>query len=134
MVARRAAKADHGSELTKSEGFNPWVMASLKESHQARHEDEAVKIGDLEKNSEAIKVVRPKFNKEILPGAIIRERVGDLTLRTGRAGMLRTFINTIRVEVGRWGPPVVDEDWHAVCQAICMGVEGVGELVPHVWR
>ena len=109
------------------------MMASLKDSHhQARREDEAVKIGDLEKNSEAIKVVRPKFNKEVLTGAIIRERVGDLTLRTGRAGMLGTFINTIRVEVGRWGPPVVDEGWHAVCQAICMGVEGVGELVPHV--
>ena len=99
MMARRAVKADDGSELMKSEELNPWMMATLK---------------------------------EILLGAILRERVGDLTLRTGRAGMLRTFINTIRVEVGRWEPPVVDEDWHAVCQAICMGVEGVGELVPHV--
>ena len=59
-----------------------------------------MKLGDLEKNSDASKVVRPKFNKEILSGAIIRGRVGDLTLRTGRAGMLRTFINTTRVEVG----------------------------------
>ena len=120
----RAVKADDWSELTESEEVNLWMMANLKES-QARREDEAVKIGDLEKISEAIKVVRPKFNQEILRGAIIRERVGDLTLRTGRAGMLRTFINTIRVEVGPWGPPVVDEDWHAVCQAICMGVEAV---------
>ena len=32
---------------------------------------EAVKIGDLEKNSEAIKVVKPKFNKEIHQNASI---------------------------------------------------------------
>ena len=57
MLAQRAAKADDGSELTMSEEVNPWMMANLKESHhQARREDEAVKIGDLEKKSEAIKV------------------------------------------------------------------------------
>ena len=41
---------------------------------------EAVKIGDLEKNSEAIKVVRPKFNKRDLP-----ER-----LHPGRGGRVGT--------------------------------------------
>ena len=49
---------------------------------------EAVKIGDLEKNPEAIKVVKPKFNQEIFPNAIIREALGDLTLRVGEAGTL----------------------------------------------
>ena len=29
-----------------------------------------------------------------------------------------SFINTAKVEVSRVGPPLVDEDWHAVCQAI----------------
>ena len=33
----------------------------------------------------------------------------------------------------RWRPPLVDDDWHAVCHAIHTGVEGgVGELVLQV--
>ena len=52
---------------------------------------EAVKIGDPE-NSEAIRVVRPKFNKEIFPNAAVRKGV-----------------------YSRWKPPLVDEDWHAIC-------------------
>ena len=27
-------------------------------------------------------------------------------------------------ETKRWGPPPVDEDWHAFCQVNCQGVEG----------
>ena len=38
--------------------------------------------------------------------------------------MQRSVIDTARVEASRWGPPHVDEDWHAVCQAIHKGVEG----------
>ena len=41
--------------------------------------NKAVKIGDLEKNLEAIKVVRPEIDKE-------------------------SFTNTAKVEAGRWGP------------------------------
>ena len=40
---------------------------------------ESVAIGDLEMNREAIKVVRPKFNKDICLDAIIREGV-ELTM------------------------------------------------------
>ena len=69
-------------------------------------------------------MVKPKFNKEIFPNAFIRKGVGELTLRTGEAGTLHTFINTANVGAGRWRPPLVDEDWHAVCQAIYKGVEG----------
>ena len=38
--------------------------------------------------------------------------------------MLRAFIDTTSVEDSRWGPSFVDGDWHAVCQAVLMGVEG----------
>ena len=42
--------------------------------------------------------------------------------------MLRTFIDATNEGDsrwgGRWGPPLVDEDWHAVCQAITKDVEG----------
>ena len=85
-----------------------------------------MEIDDLEKNSEAINVVRYKFN--------IRERVGELMLRGGEGGVQRFFINTFIVEAARWRPPFVDEDWHAICQANFKGPRGsgVGELVPQV--
>ena len=85
---------------------------------------EAVKIGDLERNLEAIKVVRPRLNKVILLNSIIRVAVGEKALRTGEEGMLRMCINTTSVVDDSWGPRLVGEDWHAVCQAIYRGVEG----------
>ena len=30
---------------------------------------------------------------------------------------MRTFIDTTNVGENRWGPPLVDEGWHAICQA-----------------
>ena len=53
---------------------------------------EAVKIGDEEKNSEAIKVARPKFNQENFSGAVIREGVEELTLQIKEVGTQSTFI------------------------------------------
>ena len=41
-----------------------------------------------------------------------------------RGGTQRSFIDTAKVEAGRWAPPLVCEDWHAVCQAIHNSVEG----------
>ena len=37
---------------------------------------------------------------------------------------LRAFINTDQIEFERWGPPLVDADWHAFCQTIYKGIEG----------
>ena len=70
-------------------------------------------------------MARPKFDKESFPTAVIRERVDELTLRQGEEGMLRSFTNTYKVEAGRRRPPLVDEDWHAACQATHKFVEGV---------
>ena len=74
---------------------------------------EAVKVGEQDQNVESRKVVKPKFTRDF-PEAIVRE---GLTLRTEQEGMLRTFIC-------RWRLPLVDECWHAICQAIFQGVEG----------
>ena len=82
-----------------------------------------MEIGDW-KNSEAIKVVRPNFNKEIFPDAIKREGVEKLTLRAEEAGMLLHLQQHHRCGVGRRGPPLVDEDCHARCRAIYKGVDG----------
>ena len=84
---------------------------------------EAEKIGDLEKNSEAIKVVGPNFDREMFPDAAVREVVDDLTRRRGEECVPHLFINTIHVSRS-WEPPLVDEDWHAVCQAIYKGIKG----------
>ena len=39
--------------------------------------------------------------------------------------MLRTFINTTKCGDNRWEPPLMDEEWYAICQAIFKGFEGV---------
>ena len=56
-------------------------QSRLKIMHEPRRFIEvdnhtAVKIGDLEKNSEAIKTVKPEFNKEIYHNAAVRGRDG----------------------------------------------------------
>ena len=48
----------------------------------------------------------------------MREGAEELTLRKGEEGRLRTFIDTTNVGDNGWGPPLVDENWHAVCRAI----------------
>ena len=63
---------------------------------------EAVNIGDLERYSVALHVVGPKFNKEDFPGAEVREEVGELTLRGGEEGVLRTSVETTNVGESGW--------------------------------
>ena len=83
----------------------------------------AVKVGDVEKNMDSRKVVKPKFTTEF-PEAVVREGAVELTLRADEEGAVRTFIDTTNVgDKKRWGSPLVDEDWHAICQAIYGGVE-----------
>ena len=72
---------------------------------------------------ESKKVVKPKFTTDF-PEAVAREGADELTLRAHEEGALRSFIDTTNVGDKRWEPPLVDEDWHAICQAIYMGVEG----------
>ena len=100
---------------------------SLQEQRRLNITNELRRCIELEKNFQAIKVVRPKFNKQIIPRALIREGAGELALRTGDAGLLCTSINT-NVVIGRPDPPLADEDLNAICQAIYKGVRwsGVG--------
>ena len=71
---------------------------------------EAVKMGDLERYTEVIKVVKPSSRKAIFPNVSVREGVDELTVREGEAGMLSTFMDTTSVGNSRWEPPLVDED------------------------
>ena len=88
----------------------------------------AVKIGNLEKGARSKKVVKPRFATDF-PGAVVPEGVDDVRLRADEEGVLRTFINTTNVGNKRWSPPLVDEDWHALCQAMFHGVEGPEEAM-----
>ena len=74
---------------------------------------EPVNIRDLEKNSEAIKVVGP-FSIDTFPDAAIQE--------VGRR--YSALFHQHRQSGGR--QPLVNEEWHAMRRAIHRGVEGAG--------
>ena len=80
-------------------------------------------IGELEKNMESNKVVKPKFTTDF-PEAVAREGADEPTLREHEEGALRSFIDTTNVGNKRLWTPLVDEDWRAICQAIFQVVEG----------
>ena len=84
---------------------------------------EPMNIGDVEKDSVVLPIVEPKFSVD-RPEAATREEAGEFALRRGDEGGLRTFTDTTNVGDNRWGPPLVDEDWHGICQAILKGIEG----------
>ena len=71
----------------------------------------------------SLAVQKPKIS-EAFPEATIREGADELTLRADDVGTQRAFINTEHIEFERWGPPMVDADWRAFCQAIYKGSEG----------
>ena len=47
-----------------------------------------------------------------------------MTLRADEVKTLKACMNIAHIEENRWGPPPVDADWHAFCQAIHKGIEG----------
>ena len=85
---------------------------------------EAIRIGDLEKAQESRQAVKPKFTEDFPGSGAVREGADELTLRREEEGMLRTLVETTSVGDSRWRAPLVDEHWHAMCQAICTGVDG----------
>ena len=66
-----------------------------------------------------------------MPEAAVRKGTEVLTLRRGEEGTLRIFIDTTNVVHGGWRPPLVHEDWHAICQAVYRGTEGDEWVKPY---
>ena len=58
------------------------------------------------------------------PEVTVRESPYELTLRAEEVGTLKTSVNVNHIEKERWGPPLVDYDWYAFCQALFQGIEG----------
>ena len=52
------------------------------------------------------------------------ESPDELILRAEEVGTWRSYINVDHMEKERWGPPLVDYDWYALCQASHKGIEG----------
>ena len=69
------------------------------------------------------------LGKEDFPDAAVRVGVGELTRRRGEEGMPCTFMITTLAGDSGWRPPLVDEDWQAVCQR---RGRVMGEVVLHV--
>ena len=83
----------------------------------------AVDVDDLRHSTRSLKVQKPQ-SSEAFPEAAVREGADELALRADEVGTQRVFIDTDHIEFERWGPPLVDADWHAFCQAIYEGNGG----------
>ena len=47
-----------------------------------------------------------------------------MTQRAEEVGSQKSCINVDHMAEDRWGPPLVDAEWHAFCQALYKGIEG----------
>ena len=54
---------------------------------------------------------------------LVRESPNELTLRANEVGTRKSCINVDHIAKERWGPPLVDADWHAFCQELYKGIE-----------
>ena len=77
----------------------------------------ALEVGHLREGSRSFEVRRPKC-EEGSPEVLIREGPEEFALRAEEVGTQKSCINVDHIAQERWGPPLVDADWHASCQAI----------------
>ena len=63
----------------------------------------------------SFKVRRPK-GQEGYP--TVRESPDELTLRAEEVGTVKACVKADHIAKERWGPLLVDADWHALCQAL----------------
>ena len=54
----------------------------------------------------------------------VTESPDELTLRAEEVGTWKSYVNVDHIANERWGPLLVDDDWHAFCQALHKGIEG----------
>ena len=84
--------------------------------------DDAVRCGELNKRRVALKVIKRRFNLGQYSEAVVCEEADLLTLSTGRTWNANIMFHCVEeVTNDQQGPVVVDEDWHALCQAIYSG-------------
>ena len=47
-----------------------------------------------------------------------------MTLRAEEVNTWKALIDVNHFQLESWGPPLVDADWYAFCQALYKGIEG----------
>ena len=77
----------------------------------------AFEVGHLREGLGSFKVRRPK-GEEGYPEVTVRESPDELTLRAEEVGTWKSYINVDHIAKERLGPPLVDADWPAFCQAV----------------
>ena len=82
--------------------------------------ERAFEVGYLNRGTGTFKVRKPKVPEGCLE-VTVRESSDERTLRVGT---LKTYINVNHIEEEGLGPPLVDCDWYAFCQALSKGVDG----------
>ena len=126
MRETKGKKAEVGGSVNVGRLIVKKCGSTLKKSTRSKNIYQGGYARDLEKNSvalQALLIVEPK-SSEYRREAAVRKGAEELTLRRGEAGGLRTFIDTTNVGDNRWRQLLLDEDWHAICQAIYKGTEG----------
>ena len=73
--------------------------------------------------AQEFKVRKPKAPRRGL-GCNNQESKDELTLRAEEVNTWKALIDVSHIEQERWGPPLVDAGWCAVCQALYKGIEG----------
>ena len=68
--------------------------------------------------SECIRPFEVRRQRRARPEASIWGGSEELTLRAEEVGSQKSCINVDHIAEDRWGPPLVDADWHAFYQAI----------------
>ena len=65
------------------------------------------------------------FKAHAVPQGLCANLIPDeLTLRAEEVNTSKALINVNHIVPERWGPPLVDADWCAFCQALYKGIEG----------
>ena len=85
--------------------------------------ERALDVGYLNWGTRTFKVLRPKV-PEGCPEVRVRENPDEWTWRAEEEGTSKALINDDHIKPERWGPPLVDADWYAFCQALYKGIEG----------
>ena len=80
----------------------------------------------LERHNGALEQFQVQKAKAPVGGSdvIVRESPDELTFRAEEVNTSKALINVNHIELERWGPPLVDTDWYAFCQALYKGIEG----------
>ena len=79
--------------------------------------ERALDVGYLNQGTGTFKVRKPKV-PEGCPEVIVRENSDELTLRAGAVETSKAYVNVDHIVKERWGPPLVDYDLCAFCQAL----------------